>query len=143
MIFHPNPMIRHRTGYWADKHFDTVIVKPISINTSKNPVRWVVFRKSARDTLLTQSRHITEEQAVVEAQRIANRLFKTRSKAKKKGSKASRQKDRHDRLLVERDKMVTTFNMAIEDGLQGKHDTAKDYAQQVITFLRQTVLHDG
>lgn len=83
MIVHPNPMTKLKNGDWEDTHLQKVRVQPQTLNRKNHPQRWVVYTIHGKlKKLAYVSRHITEEQAVVSAQTLANRLYlKARGKS--------------------------------------------------------------
>lgn len=89
MLVHPNPMEKaDKPGYWEDSKLGKVSVIPYMLNYGNHRKRWGVYYKRGKTPVIT-SRHITEEQAVVSAQTLANRLYRqlTKRKAKQKSAK--------------------------------------------------------
>lgn len=89
MIIHPNPMERQSPGHWEDSKLGKVSVRPFLVNFGQHRKRWAIYQKRGKSPVFI-SRHITEEQAVVSAQTLANRLYRqlTHRKGKVKTKKA-------------------------------------------------------
>ena len=137
MIFHPNPMVDLKSGIWEDSHLKVIVVKRVLINNSKNPVRWVVFRRNSRNVLLRVSPHITMEKAVVEAQTLANRLYKQHLSNKRKAKKSPRKALDTATLTAQRDRIMTTLSMAFDDAIAGNRQSAQLLSQEVNDFIKK------
>jgi 3-dehydroquinate synthetase len=117
MLVHANPMTQIESGYWEDMKLNRVFVRPILVNYGNHRKRWVVYHRRTKGKSLSYiSKHITEAQAVVSAQTLANRLYRQITERKDKTGKLSPtlhiQPEDKTKLTQKLNQIITQANQA-------------------------------
>lgn len=128
MLVHPNPMERTQSDHWEDTKLGRVFVRPFTLNYGNHRKRWAVWSSRRKGGALSfSSRHITEEQAVVSAQTLANRLY-LQTTNKKKKVKALRT------LNVDAATLKNQLDIILASVKKGDYGLSQDQARD---FIRQ------